>query len=206
MNIKSDGSTTGTMSLNMDMKPMLAMYGVTTEQYTALDAATKAQMDVAFKAQICANASTSMNLTNVKCDVKDAVLTVSGDVKGDKLNSTQFKVNSGLFETEYVFAPPADSFNNGMTAEQLQNFSSQAAGSKATLYVSMPGTISEATNGKIVNGVAVFDLVDLVMKGKAPAVKSKELNLPVIGGIVVVVLIVLVGAYMMMNKQPAKKK
>lgn len=206
MNIAGDGSTSGSLKMNADLKPLLAMQGVSAEQYAAMDSATKAAMDAAMKTAICANASTSMNLTNVKCDVKDVILTLSGDkAEGEKLNATVFKKTAGLFETEYVYSAPADSFSQGMTPDQLQQAQASKSQINMTMYITMPGTISEATNGKIVNGVAVYDILDLAIKGKAPVVKSKEMNLPVVGGIVVVVLIVIVGAYMMMSKKPAKK-
>jgi hypothetical protein len=210
-NIASDGSRSGTMSMRWDLKPLTAVMMNVSEsdfsaQYAALDSATKAQMDAGMKAESCANMSASYNLTNVKCDVKDMILTLSGDAKVLKLTEKDgFTKTAGLLETTYTYTSLNDTFSSGMTPDTVQQLEEYKSRANATMYIQMPGSIFEATNGKIVNGVAVYDMLDLMIKGKAPIVKSKETNLPVVGGIVVVVLIVIVGAYMMMSKKPAKK-
>jgi hypothetical protein len=197
--ISPDGTVSGNMSMRADMNSLYVLMNITPDQY--------ALADTQMKDSVCnASAFEAQNLNNVKCDVKNAILTISADVKSEKLNDTVFSKKSGLPYTEYWYTPSAVALERSLPTSQLQQIQGmQSLGSNMTLIIEMPGDIYE-TNGKIVGKAVVFDLLDLLVKETTPSIKSRELNfigLSIVGGIV---LLIIVGAYILIMRKPASKQ
>jgi hypothetical protein len=98
-----------------------------------------------------------------------------------------------LFDSESLDESGSTSTDFKSAEAKTAAASLKTAGAELTYNVSMPGEIYLAENGEIKNGKAQFDVLELMSSGEYIVVKSRELDLMVVGG-AIVVLVVVIGA------------
>lgn len=198
--ISPSGTTNASVNLSEDMVPYYAVLNVSPDNYSIADA----QM----YAEICNESLfAQQGFININCNVSNTVFTFSADTPTVNLNSATFSVHPGLFYTEYWYTPSSTTqaeFN--FTTDELQTIQSlRSLGVNATIVFEMPGEVYQ-TNGNIVNGAAQFDLFDILINGTTPYAKSRVLNAPLVGGLILVLVIIAGVSFWMNNQRPKQPK
>lgn len=157
---------------------------------------------------ICVNITSGQS--GLGCEYDDGVVTVNKSIKPGEGKYT-FTKTSELPYTVYTLevrtlpelADPEELDSSGSAPGTAKDFKDpeaktsaatlKTAGAAITYTVSMPGEIYSAEGGKIADGKAEFDVLDLMSEGEYIVVKSRELDLLVVGGAAVLLLAVIGG-------------
>src|SRR4030095_2696624 len=141
-------------------------------------------------ADVCINVTKGE--TDVKCTFKDGVLNVSrtfSETDGYYTFSKSSEFPNIIYTLEVRKLPPVvDQSAGGTGAPALDaDFKSpgskvssktlDAAGAEISYEVEMPGEIYSAENGKIEDGKAVYNVLDLMDDGEYIVVRSRELDM-----------------------------
>ena len=195
--INSNGIANGSINMGVDMGAFYIVENVSPSNYSVIDSE--------FQANACNESALAQEgYTDINCEVSNGVFTFSADTPTVSLNSSTFSVHPGLFYTEYWYTPPGITLATlNISQDDLQTIQNlRSLGANITMIIEMPGEVYE-TNGNIVNGAAQFDLFDILINGTTPYAKSRVLNAPLVGGLILV-LVIIAGVSFWMNGQRPK--
>jgi hypothetical protein len=171
--IDSNGKMSGSLNAVVNLTSFYVQQGLQPENYS--------DADPLIESSICGSLSNSSNLTGVKCGISNAILTVSGNFNESNLTKAEgFFKSTGLFNSEYLFAPNTSGFGqfSGASGTDPVRALTEAKkqGANMTYVIDMPGEVYEAGGGRIVEGDAVFDLIDVLTNEKTIYARSRAPN------------------------------
>ena len=185
--VTSEGKMTGSMNGTLDLTDLYLGYGVPRENFS--------QLDSVMDKEVCGNVTSSPgNLTNVKCTVRNGVVTISADFKETNLTEKDgFYKSYGLFNTEYLLVGNISSIMGGQDSAGIDIgmlIQAKKKGAKISYIIEMPTDVYEIGGGRLFNEtkgserttvVAKFDFIDVLTKGDQIYVRSREPNYAMLG-------------------------
>jgi hypothetical protein len=179
--VTSEGTMTGSMNGTLDLTDLYLSYGVPRENFS--------QLDSVMYGSVCGNITSSPgNLTNIRCGVQNAVVTVSADFRETNLTEKDgFYRSYGLFNTEYLLVGNVSSITGGDSGmfDIGTLIQAKKKGASISYVIEMPSDAYEVGGGRLVNEtdsygrtttVAKFDFIDVMTKGDQIYVRSREPN------------------------------
>lgn len=208
--VEKDGSSTITQKLDMT--------GLLAYAKSMSNGSSSTDMDKSMS-EICVNVTKKDS--TVICKTEGGVVTMTkkvtaADAGYEFSTGSRFPYTVYTFKTETMPQASSDSGIMGSAGGAISSKSSKftdaamkssammlkAANAKISYTIEMPGTITVAKNGEIVDGKASYNVLTLMENGEAVEVESQELDMVAVAIIVVVVLaIVGIGAFFLFGKK-----